>query len=106
MAGLVAAIGLLFIQLASHVIGKMVVRRQDKRHAANHDALTSLLNRCNVMAQVDRLFALAGSTQQWILVAFIDPDEFKAINNTYGMDQDMAIEAMCSRLAPLLIGSL
>lgn len=149
MAGLVAAIGLLFILLSSHVIGQMVVRRQDERHAANHDALTNLPNRRNVMAQLDRLFALAGRTQQWVLVAFIDLDGFKAINDTYGhvvgdqflvevgrrmsaglrksdmlgrlggdefvvigliappdpMDQDKALEAMHSRLAPLLIGS-
>ncbi|KGG89411.1 diguanylate cyclase [Comamonas thiooxydans] len=149
MAGLVAAIGLLFILLSSHVIGQMVARRQDERHAANHDALTNLPNRRNVMAQLDRLFALAGRTQQWVLVAFIDLDGFKAINDTYGhvvgdqflvevgrrmsaglrksdmlgrlggdefvvigliappdpMDQDKALEAMRSRLAPLLIGS-
>lgn len=149
MAGLVAAIGLLFILLSSHVIGQMVVRRQDERHAANHDALTNLPNRRNVMAQLDRLFALAGHTQQWVLVAFIDLDGFKAINDTYGhvvgdqflvevgrrmsaglrksdmlgrlggdefvvigliappdpMDQDKALEAMHSRLAPLLIGT-
>lgn len=149
MAGLVAAIGLLFILLSSHVIVQMVVRRQDERHAANHDALTNLPNRRNVMAQLDRLFALAGRTQQWVLVAFIDLDGFKAINDTYGhvvgdqflvevgrrmsaglrksdmlgrlggdefvvigliappdpMDQDKALEAMHSRLAPLLIGS-
>ncbi len=149
MAGLVAAIGLLFILLSSHVIGQMVVRRQDERHAANHDALTNLPNRRNVMTQLDRLFALAGRTQQWVLVAFIDLDGFKAINDTYGhvvgdqflvevgrrmsaglrksdmlgrlggdefvvigliappdpMDRDKALEAMRSRLAPLLIGS-
>ncbi|KWT68135.1 hypothetical protein APV28_3329 [Comamonas testosteroni] len=149
MAGLVAAIGLLFILLSSHVIVQMVVLRQDERHAANHDALTNLPNRRNVMAQLDRLFALAGRTQQWVLVAFIDLDGFKAINDTYGhvvgdqflvevgrrmsaglrksdmlgrlggdefvvigliappdpMDQDKALEAMHSRLAPLLIGS-
>lgn len=84
MAGLVAATGLLFILLSSHVIGQMVVRRQDEQHAANHDALTNLPNRRNVMAQLDRLFALAGRTQQWVLVAFIDLDGFKAINDTYG----------------------
>jgi diguanylate cyclase (GGDEF)-like protein len=148
IAGLVAAIGLLS-SCSPAVIGQMVARRQDERHAANHDALTNLPNRRNVMAQLDRLFALAGRTQQWVLVAFIDLDGFKAINDTYGhvvgdqflvevgrrmsaglrksdmlgrlggdefvvigliappdpMDQDKALEAMRSRLAPLLIGS-
>ncbi|NTE68181.1 diguanylate cyclase [Agrobacterium tumefaciens] len=83
-AGLVAAFGLVLILLSSHAVGQMVVRRQDERYAANYDALTDLPNRRAVLAELDRLFALAKRTQQWVLVAFIDLDGFKTINDTYG----------------------
>lgn len=148
LAGLVASVGLLFILLSGHAIGLMVERRQDEWYAANHDALTNLPNRRNVLGQLEQLFAQAKQMQQWVMVAFIDLDGFKAINDTYGhevgdqflvevgrrmstglrksdmlgrlggdefvvigliappslADQDKTLEAMRSRLAPLLIG--
>lgn len=148
LAGLVASVGLLFILLCGHVIGLMVERRQDEWYAANHDALTNLPNRRNVLGHLEQLFAQAKKTQQWVVVAFVDLDGFKAINDSYGhevgdqflvevgrrltmglrqsdmlgrlggdefvviglidppspADQDQALEAMRSRLAPLLIG--
>ncbi|WP_200843443.1 sensor domain-containing diguanylate cyclase [Pantoea sp. 18069] len=149
VAGLVATVGLLFILLSSHVVAQMLIRRQDERYAANYDALTDLPNRRHVLAQLERLFALAKRTQQWVLVAFIDLDGFKAINDNYGHEvgdqflvevgrrmsaglrssdmlgrlggdefvviglatppgaegRDDAVEAMRSRLAPLLAGT-
>lgn len=83
-AGLVAALGLALILLAGHATGQMVLRRQEERHAANYDALTGLPNRRAVLRELDRLFALARRTEQWVLVAFVDLDGFKAINDTHG----------------------
>lgn len=148
-AGLLAVFGLVLILLAGQAAGQIVMRRQDERYAANYDALTDLPNRRAVLTELDRLFALAKRTQQWVLVAFIDLDEFKTINDTYGHevgdkflvevgqrlsvglrasdmlgrfggdefiviglvappdpnDADEAVDAMRSRLAPLLIGT-
>lgn len=84
IAGLVATVGLLFILLCSFVLAQMSIRRRDEQHAANHDALTSLPNRRHVMAQLERLFGLARRTQQRVVVAFIDLDGFKAINDNHG----------------------
>ncbi|MBN9469983.1 MAG: diguanylate cyclase [Bosea sp.] len=83
-AGLVAAVGLVLILLGGQAARQMVMRRQDERYAANYDALTDLPNRRAVLTEMDRLFALAKRTQQWVLVAYIDLDEFKTINDTYG----------------------
>lgn len=85
-AALVAMLGLVLIFLSSHAVGQLVMRRQDERHAANHDALTGLLNRRAVLAELDRYFSPAKRTQRSVLVAFIDLDGFKAINDTYGHD--------------------
>lgn len=84
VTGLIAVVGLTVILLASHVIGQMLVRRQDERHAANHDALTGLPNRRAILRELERLFTLARRKQLWVLVAFVDLDDFKAINDTYG----------------------
>lgn len=86
VAGLVAAFGMVVILLSGRVAGQMVMRRQEEQYAANYDALTGLPNRRAILAELDRYFALAKRTQQWVLVAFIDMDGFKAINDTYGHD--------------------
>jgi len=83
-AALVAIFGLVLILLSSQAVGQMVMRRQDEQYAANYDALTGLPNRRAVLTELDRLFALAKRTQQWVVVAFIDLDGFKTINDTYG----------------------
>ncbi len=83
-AGLVAIFGLILILLSSHAAGQMVRRRQEEQYAANYDALTGLPNRRAVLTELDRLFTLAKETQMWVLVAFIDLDGFKTINDTYG----------------------
>jgi diguanylate cyclase (GGDEF)-like protein len=83
-AGLVAMFGLVLILLSSQAVGQMVMRRQEERYAANYDALTGLPNRRAVLAELDRLFALAKRTQMWVVVAFADLDGFKGINDTYG----------------------
>lgn len=86
VTGLVAMVGLVLILLSSHVVAQMVRRRQDERHAANHDALTGLPNRRAIMAELERYFSEANRTQRSVQVAFIDLDGFKTINDTYGHD--------------------
>lgn len=48
------------------------------------DALTGLPNRRFALAELDRMFARAKRTGQLVLVAFIDLDDFKRINDTFG----------------------
>lgn len=83
-AWLVALFGVILILLSSRVAGQMLRRRQDELYAANYDVLTGLPNRRAVLSELDRLFALAKRTQHWVLVAFIDLDGFKSINDSYG----------------------
>ena len=83
-AACVAALGLILIMLSSRVAGQMVMRSQEERYAANYDALTGLKNRRAILTALQRNFALAKRTGQGVLVAFIDLDEFKTINDTYG----------------------
>ncbi len=84
IASLVAGFGLVLVLLSGRLAGEMVSRHQEERHAARYDALTALPNRRAILAELARYFALAKRTKQFVLVAFIDLDGFKAINDTYG----------------------
>lgn len=53
---------------------------------SNTDLLTNLPNRRSTFAEMRRLFALAERAEQSLLVAYIDLDDFKQINDTYGHD--------------------
>ncbi len=48
------------------------------------DALTGLYNRRGVMQEFEKLFETARASHQFVLVAFIDLDGFKQINDRYG----------------------
>lgn len=48
------------------------------------DTLTGLYNRRGVLQQLDRLFEVARDARQSVLLAFIDLDGFKQINDQYG----------------------
>lgn len=84
LAGSVAAVGLLLILLSGRLVGQVAMRHQEERYAANYDTLTGLPNRRAILAELKRVFALAERTGQRVLVAFIDLDEFKTINDLHG----------------------
>ncbi|MFV3131680.1 sensor domain-containing diguanylate cyclase [Niveispirillum sp. KHB5.9] len=84
------------LSLFSSLISQQLQREQllDKLQKANAalevesstDALTGLPNRRFALSELDRLFALAQRTRQQVLLAFIDLDGFKGINDTHGHD--------------------
>lgn len=73
------------------------IQREDllvQLHAANRqlerqshtDPLTGLPNRRAILKEMDGLFAMAARVGRGVLVAFIDLDGFKLINDSYGHD--------------------
>jgi len=81
---------LLFSTLISqHIQREHLVERLKKVNEAletesSTDALTGLPNRRFTLAALDRLFGMAQRTRQRVLIAFIDLDGFKGINDTHG----------------------
>lgn len=53
---------------------------------SKHDELTGLINRRSLIAEISPVWDMAAADFQLMLVAFIDLDNFKAINDAYGHD--------------------
>jgi len=97
------------LQLFAYLIGQQAEREQLIRqlHAANEqlssvastDPLTGLPNRRALMATLTRMLAYGQRQQTGVLIAFIDLDGFKAINDRHGHDVgDQLLVAMTERL--------
>lgn len=53
-------------------------------HLANHDSLTGLPNRMLFYEELEAAISRAKSSQNYLAVVFIDLDNFKTINDTFG----------------------
>ncbi|MBV9100392.1 MAG: diguanylate cyclase [Candidatus Dormibacteraeota bacterium] len=62
----------------------LTVRERELAHQARHDALTGLPNRVYFRDRVTAALVRGSGTREHSAVMFMDLDEFKAINDTYG----------------------
>jgi diguanylate cyclase (GGDEF)-like protein len=69
------------------------------RHQALHDALTGLPNRTLFIDRAENALRLAGRTQTWPAVFYLDLDGFKPVNDTYGHEAgDILLQTFADRL--------
>ncbi|MGH8500871.1 MAG: GGDEF domain-containing protein [Gammaproteobacteria bacterium] len=74
-----------------------------EQRLARMDHLTGVCNRRTFMERLEYDLALAGRVNKPLTVAFVDLDDFKAINDTYGHSQgDRALQSV----AQILSGSV
>jgi diguanylate cyclase (GGDEF)-like protein len=76
---------------------------QRLRHMANHDPLTDLPNRILFYKHLDRAIIQAKRGQHKLAVLFIDLDNFKTINDTFGHAQG---DLLLKRVADILKGAV
>ena len=75
------------------------VSRRYRKHVANRDALTGVLNRSGFMTEVKKLLGNVKSAN----IFFIDLDKFKPVNDTYGHEAgDKVLQGVASRLSKML----
>lgn len=101
------------LTLFAHLIGQQIEREQLiqeltaanerlTRHAAT-DELTGLPNRRALMEALTRLLAQGRRRQAEVLIAFVDLDEFKTINDRHGHEVgDQFLQAIAQRLRTVL----
>lgn len=77
-----------FEDLAEQVVGQIELSRiaVELGHAASHDALTGAVNRLVLADRLAQAFARQLRADDDVLVALIDIDRFKSINDTFGHD--------------------
>jgi len=77
-----------------------VTRQSDEaRHASLHDPLTGLPNRALFNDRLEHGLAMAHRQGFSFAIMFLDLDDFKKINDTYGHDVgDLVLQAMAVRL--------
>ena len=84
------------------VIEDVTAKRQYERrlqHLANHDPLTGLANRTLLQEKVTMSMLFAQRTNALMAVAFLDLDNFKFINDTFGHDAgDLVLKEVANRL--------
>jgi diguanylate cyclase (GGDEF)-like protein len=86
--------------MVDHQLAAAVEQEAGSRHAALHDQLTGLPNRVLFTDRLEHALAHA-KRHQWILaVMFVDLDNFKSINDTYGHQAgDAVLRTVATRLA-------
>ena len=80
-------------------VGRLRRSEEELWHAASHDALTGLPNRAHFMDRLERELGRARKTEAEVAVAFLDLDQFKAINDTHGHEAgDRLLQLVAQRV--------
>lgn len=77
------AVALVSLLLAVYM-SNLLFQRADSEHRSNHDELTNLPNRSLLLDRLARAIGHARRAATEVSVMFVDLDEFKAVNDTYG----------------------
>jgi diguanylate cyclase (GGDEF)-like protein/PAS domain S-box-containing protein len=95
-----------FLQAVCHVLSEAIHRirsEEETRHRALHDPLTGLPNRTLFRDRLEHALAHAARRPATVAVLFLDLDNFKAVNDTFGHGTgDELLSALTPRLQAAL----
>jgi diguanylate cyclase len=86
-------------KMVDHQLAAAVEQEEGSRNAALHDSLTGLPNRVLFRDRLQHGIAQAKRHQRILAVMFIDLDNFKTVNDTYGHEAgDAVLQTVATRL--------
>ncbi len=84
---------------AAGVFQEVTKRSEELAYQANHDVLTGLPNRLNVVGRIDSWLEIFDPATETIALLFLDLDGFKAANDRYGHEAgDQVLRIVAERL--------
>ncbi|MBM3117032.1 GGDEF domain-containing protein [Jeongeupia naejangsanensis] len=101
-------IGLFARLIAEHVEREQLLQQlqqanRELSQQALTDPLTGLPNRRALLQELGRLFSLSGRSAHQVLIALIDLDGFKTVNDTHGHEAgDRLLQAVAQQLSTTL----
>jgi diguanylate cyclase (GGDEF)-like protein len=99
-AGAGLGVTLLLLVRAVGAVQDHARSQQGLRHQAMHDSLTQLANRASLVEQVNQLIRRAGQQGDRVDLLFLDLDNFKLVNDTWG--HQVGDRVLCGAAARLL----
>jgi diguanylate cyclase (GGDEF)-like protein len=98
---------LVSMSIASHRLNRILVStmlaERDSERRASEDALTGLANRAGLQAALERVCASARSHDSSAALLYMDMDDFKLINDTYGHAAgDQVLMTIAQRMRAML----
>ncbi|MGZ5090514.1 MAG: diguanylate cyclase domain-containing protein [Burkholderiales bacterium] len=92
--------------MVDHQLAAAIEQEQAGRHAAFHDVLTGLPNRALFNNRLEHGFAQARRHGWTLAVMFVDLDDFKILNDSYGHDTgDVVLQTIARRLEENIRGA-
>lgn len=80
-------------------ITELKLKEREARYLAYHDELTSLPNRTLFLERLEHALELAKRKEDFLAVIFLDLDEFKTVNDTFGHAQgDLLLQKVSKRI--------
>jgi diguanylate cyclase (GGDEF)-like protein len=92
--------------MVEHQLAAAIEQEEASRHAAFHDVLTGLPNRALFNNRLEHGFAQARRHGWTLAVMFVDLDDFKILNDSYGHDTgDVVLQTIARRLEENIRGA-